>query len=317
MAAVKRQAISLTSYDDLISAKTLKLDENVDFLEKDLDFGCKQMEKGPVDISLSFDTVFNEFCVVIRKEKDNEKKCRHIGLCEEELRALVKKLPIGFSLIEKYSAKKAGKVVDIPVELVSFESENDCKAVLFIKENRFKKSDYQLDIRKCYKGEDGEYMYTTDGVRVGRALAEEILSHLNCLIDIINEQVALSREVMEMIQVGLLIKSILNLKTQTGCDGCKDMLPGQDGHMSSGGCLQDWEDTVMEFWEPALRLMKEEELANLAEEVMELIPKAKGLVTSVLRTDEPQQTHIKKMVLGRTMLEENELYASCKIVLYK
>ena len=100
-----------------------------------------------------------------------------------------------------------------------------------------------------------------------------------------------------MIQVGLLIKSILNLKTQTGCDGCKDMLQGQAGHMSSGGCLQDWKDTVMEFWEPALRLMKEEELANLAEEVMELIPKAKCLVTSVLRTDEPQQTHIKKMVL--------------------
>ena len=37
---------------------------------------------------------------------------------------------------------------------------------------------------------------------------------------------------------------------------------------------------------------------------MELIPKAKGLVTSVLRTDEPQQTHIKKMVLDRTMLKK-------------
>ena len=47
------------------------------------------MQKRPVDISLSFDAVFNEFCVFIRK-KDNEKKRRRIGLCEEEVRALVK-----------------------------------------------------------------------------------------------------------------------------------------------------------------------------------------------------------------------------------
>ena len=247
MAAVKRQAITLTSHNDLISNKTLKLDENLDFLEKDLDFGCKKMEHGPVDIFLSFDTDFNEFCVVITKEKDDEKKCRRIGLCEEELRALVKKLPIGFCHIEKYHAKKAGKVVDIPLELVSFDCEDDYKAVLSIKENKFKKNDYQLDIRKCYKGEDGGYMYTSDGVRVNHALAEEMLSHLNSLIETIDENVALSRNVMEMTQVGLLIKSILNLKRQTGCDGCKNMLPGQTGHMSSGGCLQNWEDTVTEF----------------------------------------------------------------------
>ena len=43
MSAVKRQAVSLTDYDDLISTKTMKLDENLVFLETDLDFGCMNM----------------------------------------------------------------------------------------------------------------------------------------------------------------------------------------------------------------------------------------------------------------------------------
>ena len=33
---------------------------------------------------------------------------------------------------------------------------------------------------------------------------------------------------------------------------------------------------------------------DLAEEVLKLIPKAKGVVRSVLKKDEPQETHIKK-----------------------
>ena len=108
--------------------------------------------------------------------------------------------------------------MDIPLELVSFDTEDDCKAVLFIKENRFKKNLYQLDIRKCYKGEDGGFLYTTDGVRVGHELADEIFTHLNSLISIIDEHVELSRDVMEMAQVGLIIKNIMKLKKQTECD---------------------------------------------------------------------------------------------------
>lgn len=43
-------------------------------------------------------------------------------------------------------------------------------------------------------------------------------------------------------------------------------------------------------------MIEEEEIMDLAEEVLKLIPKAKGVVRSVLKKDEPQETHIKNSV---------------------
>ena len=78
-----------------------------------------------------------------------------------------------------------------------------------------------------------EYLYTTDRVRVGRELGEEIFSHLEALIKTIDKSAKLSRDVMEMTKVGLLIKLILNLRKDVGCDGCETHQSGQEAHMAA------------------------------------------------------------------------------------
>ena len=71
--------------------------------------------------------VFNEFNIILSKTsaQSREKKC--IGLSENEAEALIKKLPIAFSLARRYTYKTTSKPVNIPVELVNFPNEYEPK----------------------------------------------------------------------------------------------------------------------------------------------------------------------------------------------
>ena len=305
------------NYNDMVKSQLIKLDDNME-LAKDLDFLSINV-KEDIGLKVEFDVVFNEFNIILSKTsaQSREKKC--IGLSENEAEALIKKLPIAFSLARRYTYKTTSKPVNIPVELVNFPNEYEPKTVLFVKENAYRKGQMNIDIRKCVKREDPQlpYIYTKNGVRLTIDEGKQLSPKLEECLQLIKKSTEITREVLFSAEVVCLEKIIKDLRSEQTCYGCETNKESQDQHMDISGCLREWEETVEDLWEAASPLVNEDDVMRIALLTIDKLPSIKGLVTSVIYpmqvpTDEEKRETILQLETPDNV--DNEILATCKLV---
>ena len=92
MSSLKRTA---TRFDEIVSNKIVKFSDDMEFEEEDFNFGIKDMdnENFELEAELKYDVIFNDFIIMLTKDKTHEENKRQIGLNETETRNLVDKLP--------------------------------------------------------------------------------------------------------------------------------------------------------------------------------------------------------------------------------
>ena len=129
-------------------------------------------------------------------------------------------------------------------------------AVLFITENAYVREDVKIDIRKCTKKKkkkkNNSYNFTRGGVRISSYVAKDLLTHLKSLLETIESNVNINREVMEKVYEFLLVKRINVIHSSKDCQGCTDEQPGKEAHVGVGRCISSWGDIVSDFWTEAL-----------------------------------------------------------------
>jgi hypothetical protein len=191
-----------------------------------------------------------------------------IALTEEEVEGTISKLPLTIAVAEKYSASRISKGVDIPFDLIDDKQLN---AVLFVKENTYGKQTICVDVRKCYKKNDGSYIYTRNGVRISPhqdSLLEQALKKCrNKALEKIDESI----HAVQTVQCFSIIRELseLHFITSRNCEGCSIKHPSQKQHMGEGGCLLDWDGIVDKYWTAAFGLLNAANIVKQADDILE------------------------------------------------
>lgn len=223
--------------------------------------------------SLEYDPVLRIFAFGIEKKRDEGDRCISVG--EEELNNMIKLLPTLVKVSDRYTSKRSPRLIDIPLEASSAET-GDLVTLISLKENMYKRGQFDIDLRKCVKKEDGGYRYTSEGVRFSITLVaafQEILLRYQSLISKVEEN---TKAIMVMAAAHAVISEIMEL---IQCPGCKIDHPSQDQHMGTDGCLKEeeeeeeekmaWDKTVHQYWQAAWCLVEEEPLQELARQTIQ------------------------------------------------
>ena len=132
MSSLKRTA---TRFDEIVSNKIEKFSDDMEFEEEDFNFGIKDMdnENFEFEAELKYDVIFNDFIIMLTKDKTHEENKRQIGLNETDARNLVDKLPEALAYAKRYeNCKKVGKLINIPFELDDMGDPEESVAILFV-----------------------------------------------------------------------------------------------------------------------------------------------------------------------------------------
>ncbi|KAL4231160.1 hypothetical protein ACF0H5_008742 [Mactra antiquata] len=286
------------NYNELVMSQLVRLDENLEFV-KDLEISSFAVNKD-FEIKSEFDVMLNEFTLSLSKTSQNKPtEPKTITLDEYELSALNKKNPLALAIARRYTYKTSAKTLDYPIDLVENE-EFQFRAVLFVKENLYRKGQLSLDIRKCSKNESSEskYIYTKIGVRLTIDEGKELLQKLGEVVKQINLNTKLTRDLLLSAEVCIIIKTIKELNSQR-----------------EGGHVREWKDMVKDEWDCAVLLTNPADVWKIAESAAEKLPNIKGLVTSMVNPIEtPTMDEKREKVLDSNWLANDELYATCKLV---
>ena len=218
---------------------------------------------------LEFDAMLKTFVFGIEKTRKDGN--RQISVSEEEIENMLKMLPALTKISSRYASKRSPRLIDIPFQISKGEI-GELVSVMSLKENMFKRGQFDLDIRKCVrKEEDGVYRYTSEGVRFSDVLITEfeqlLLRYKSLISDIMNK----TEEVMVLAAAFVVMREITELSQ---CPGCKIQHPSQDQHMGSGGCMSEekpaWGELVNQYWQAAWCLIQDDGVLNLAREAVML-----------------------------------------------
>lgn len=78
-----------------------------------------------------------------------------------DISSMLEKLPFAKSVARRYSDNLAATIFDVPFEPSPLYA-NEFGPVLFLKENKFKRGEFAVDVRKCIKREGtGTCTYTS------------------------------------------------------------------------------------------------------------------------------------------------------------
>jgi hypothetical protein len=88
--------------------------------------------------------------------------------------------------------------------------------------------------------------------------------------------------------------------------------------MGYGGCLAPWDHRVNEMWDSAVATIENDEIIDIAEKLLEKTPSIKGIVRSAITPMErTSEDELRKLVNENELKENNELYATCMVILDK
>ena len=229
--------------------------------------------------SLEYDCVMKTFSVTL--EKDRKEGNRFICFGEEEMRKIIKLLPVIEKLVSRYSIKKSPTIIDIPFEACDGKV-GDLVTVISLKENSYKRGHFDVDLRKCIKKEDGSYQYTSEGVRVTLSLISDLKASLFKYQSLITAATEKSTEVILMAIAHAVIHEINMLADpRQNCHGCQIQHPSQKHHMGPGGCMTaeqpPWDEICNEYWQAGKTLINDDVVQNIAQRAASRIPELQVL----------------------------------------
>ena len=202
-----------------------------------------------------------------KSRKDGE---RYITVGAEEINTIVRLLPALTKVSKRYATKRSPRLIDIPVEI------NDCDVgdlvtVMSLKENMYKRGQFDIDIRKCVKREDGSFRYTSEGVRFSVSCISEFEKVLQRYTNLMAKAEETSKRVVIMATAHVAMRELKELSGYPeNCEGCQIDHPSQSQHMGTGGCLDSnkltWEEVVGQFWQPSWHCIEDDAVQTLAED---------------------------------------------------
>ena len=258
---------------DIVPVKILKIsNEHYDDSE-DVLLDCSELSDD-LKCSLEYDAILKMFVIGLEKKLKEEKRWIRFG--EKENDCIIRLLPTLVKLSSRYSSKRSPQPLDISFEM-SQSSVGERLTVMSLKENMFKRGNFDVDIRKCIKKEDNNYQYTTEGVRFTQKLIpefEELLRQYQSKISSVYQE---TYEILKIAMAHIVIREIQELAgVKQNCHGCQINHSSQKQHMGPGGCLSteqaEWSDIVEQFWSPARRLVDEVEVQISAKQAVLQLP---------------------------------------------
>ena len=267
-------------------------------------------------MSLVYDFMISEF--VIGLTKRSKDKTNNINMNELECTGIIRLSPLMQKVVKKYSVTRASNPIDMPVETIEM-CEGDFGTVLSVKENTFKRGDFQIDLRKCMKKEHGTWVYTKDGVRISVSELIKVKERLETYMQKISDAVAQTRRMLLMATVCLMIQSV-EQPEESVCYGCEINHPSQHQHMGVTGCLSEdaldgvkvWKTLIDQQWSLLKLIVSSEDAVILAGKAARMLPDLGGLLMSEHTTmEDPEESEMKTMLLDKDKLVSDPMYTAC------
>ena len=268
------------------------------FSQEDLLFGSTDISKD-VKCSLEYDNVLSVF--VIRVEKHRPEGNRVITFDADTLGNIILVIPAIDQLVERCASKRSPRPLDIPFQ-VDTGNIGDLVTVVSLKESAYKRGEFHLDVRNCFKREDSQYRYTSEGVRINQESISAFGETLKLYHSLIRKVKSYTKDVVIMTAAHLIRNEITRLATPAqNCYGCQINHPSQKQHMGDGGCLatdqQSWEDSCDMYFQVAKSRITDERVQGLAKAAMAVVPEMKVKIQSKFKKVE--EINIKQFSLYR------------------